>query len=280
MISQKITKKTPSQGKKFINDDVIAQAFEALQLEHNRKSEENYDLYEMSSNPFLYLNVMLSSLPSTINIRPVKISLKSSIYGKEFNTQIMLILTNEAYAKYKNFLKGSLENIHIISYDKVTKNFPSFTDKRNLLKKYELFFCDSHVYPLLKKALGRAFYERKRYPFAITFDDQIETDNVKEHIQEKIKDCLVECTYFYQGNGPEYSIKFARMKNFTVAQILSNAKIAFKGLFNILAERGITLKDVRRIIIKTEKSESLPIYSYLKPSEKKIIKELREEKVI
>lgn len=51
----------------------------------------------------------------------------------------------------------------VIGYDKLLKNYQRYEQKRDLCKEFELFFCDYRVYDLLRKPLGKVFYDRKKY---------------------------------------------------------------------------------------------------------------------
>ena len=50
-----------------------------------------------------------------------------------------------------------------VGYDRAKKHFRNNKDKLKLLNANDLFFCDWKIYNLLRKPLGKLFYERKRY---------------------------------------------------------------------------------------------------------------------
>lgn len=49
-----------------------------------------------------------------------------------------------------------------IGYDKAKKHYRNNLDKLRLLNENDLFFCDWKIYNLLRKPLGKLFYEKKR----------------------------------------------------------------------------------------------------------------------
>lgn len=55
----------------------------------------------------------------------------------------------------------------VIGYTKLNKKFPTYKDKHKLFYAYDLFFCDYKIYDLLRKPLGKVFYERKKIPYPI-----------------------------------------------------------------------------------------------------------------
>lgn len=52
----------------------------------------------------------------------------------------------------------------VIGISKLKKNFKQFKDKRALLNDYDLFLADLRVYKMLPEALGKEFYQKKKYP--------------------------------------------------------------------------------------------------------------------
>lgn len=274
MRDKKIAKKVSANRRKVIDEQLLAKAFDLILQEHRSNPAQSYDLFEMSSNPFLHLNVIVSQLPKKVDIRPVRIPLKHSIYSKNHNTRVLLILTNEMYDSRGKELKNALPNVTITSYHKVTHNYPEFSNKRDLLKSYDLFFCDQRVYSLLKKALGRGFYDRKKYPYPISLSCLESSTSFAPDLEAKLASSITNVTFFYQGNGPEYSIKFARLLGMSASQVCENAQAAFRGLIEALMERGLKLSDVRRVVVKGDKSDSFPLYSHLKPHELSAFREI------
>lgn len=51
----------------------------------------------------------------------------------------------------------------VIGYERLKKNYQQVKDKLSLLSQNDLFFCDWKVYNLLRKPLGKLFYEKKKY---------------------------------------------------------------------------------------------------------------------
>ena len=59
----------------------------------------------------------------------------------------------------------------VIGYEQIKKNYQQLKDKRALLEANDLFFCDWKLYNLLRKPLGKLFYEKKKFPYPIDCDD-------------------------------------------------------------------------------------------------------------
>lgn len=154
----------------------------------------------------------------------------------------------------------------VIGYDKVQNNYKRYENKRDLCKEYDLFFCDYRIYDILRKPLGKIFYDRKKYPFPIDCQEAPEysgSDNYEQYLNS-----LSESTYFVQGNGPNYTLKAARI-TMDKKQVLANVKTCISKLVAHMLNAGdLEPTNVRRICLKTFDSPSLPVYSYLTEREK------------
>jgi hypothetical protein len=49
-----------------------------------------------------------------------------------------------------------------IGYDRAKKHYRNNKEKLKLLNANDLFFCDWKIYNLLRKPLGKLFYEKKK----------------------------------------------------------------------------------------------------------------------
>ena len=132
-----------------------------------------------------------------------------------------------------------------------------------------------------KKQLGTHFYRQKKYPYPV--DLGLSTDANSEKVEKKIMAEVLEGlisnkTYFVQGNGPEYAVKIGRTKDFSGEGFFKNAKKALKGILACLIERGLKLSNLRRVAVKSDKTESFPIFSHLNAAEKKSMKRVLAKK--
>ena len=90
---------------------------------------------------------------------------------------------------------------------------------------------------------------------------------------EVLNELTNKSTYFYQGNGPEYTLKIGRLSHdMDKKQIVKNIRTATKFLLKHLLSQGLKIKFIRRISLKLGQSESFPIYSYLTPKEKQYMR--------
>ena len=85
------------------------------------------------------------------------------IYGEKYFTKYCVIAKDPS-REYKDKIQNlSIPCIaKVIGYSKLTKDFKTYNDKRNLCKDYDGFFCDYRIYDLLRKPLGKFFYDRNK----------------------------------------------------------------------------------------------------------------------
>lgn len=75
----------------------------------------------------------------------------------------------------------------------------SFTQKRELLAKYDVFMADDRILPMLTKALGSKFFEKKKQPIPIRLTRE-------EALPFAVQKCL-RGTFMYLGSGTCLTVK-------------------------------------------------------------------------
>jgi len=210
-LKKKILKKVKDQVK--LDKNQIKQAIEILQglSSKDKKKTELLD----SDDGFIYIEVVLNKLPDEYSMRPVQIKLPVPIYSDDFMTRACIV-SKDPQRDYKNKIAGlDIPCIaKVIGYTKLQRNYQQFEDKRKLCKDFDLFFCDYKIYDLLRKPLGKFFYDHKKIPFPIDCEgvpaylSSMGADNVTDY--EGYLNHLMHYTYFVQNNGPNYALKVAR----------------------------------------------------------------------
>lgn len=211
---------------------------------------------------FIYVNILLGEVPLMFSPRPQQIAIPNPIYSAKKDTRALLIV-KDPVADFKQVIEDM--NIpciaEVMGYETLMKDFGQFKDKRELFNTYDLFFADMRVYRMLPKCLGRKFYEGKKYPYPTKFH-KLETSELEEHLNS-----LTAATYFYQGNGPNYTVKVART-DMKPAQIVENIVKAVPQVVGLVtAKGGIKPEKVQSISIKTATSVDLPFYNSIAKEE-------------
>lgn len=263
-------KKIQKQKKSAFDKKNILKAIKLLKKLSLDTKNNSKDLFELSKQPFLYLNFLVNKLPEVEKKGIRQIKLQNGIYGKNYNSKFLFILSNELFDNNEEELED-IENWTFIKYEDLKKNNTEYKDKRELLKSYDLFFCERRISPLLKSVLGKNFYLKKKFPFPVFLDDIVEEKKINlEKLQNELENLSSFSTYLHIGNGAEFSMKIARMENSKDLDNLKNVLFGIKNVFGLFKEYGVSKNNFRRIFLKGESTESLPIYSYLSPEEKRV----------
>ena len=125
----------------------------------------------------------------------------------------------------------------------------TYEQRRLLLDKYDIFFTDDRILPMLSKAIGTKFFTKKKQPIPIKLGRT-------EALPFVIQKCL-KSTYMYLSSGTCITIKVGHTG-------MSSDKL----LDNIIAVcESVPMKvprkwcNVRSISIKTVDSVALPVYN-------------------
>ena len=255
----------------------LQEAIKILTTYSLKKQSKSKDIMTLSKVPFLYVNMVVRKLPEVINITPSQIEVSNALYGKEYSSKHCFIVSNEFKKTYKEQLDNfKKQGWKFLSYEKLTKNYKSFSQKQALSKFYDLFLCERSVYMLLKAHLGRNFYRSKKYPFPVELSECVKTDKTldSDKFEKLLTKSSLKSTYFIQGNGPEYSIKSTRIVEGQYDKMIQNICESIEGIYSDLKSKGMCKSSIRRIALRGEDTDSLPIYSNLTEDEIKSIKQI------
>jgi hypothetical protein len=76
-----------------------------------------------------------------------------------------------------------------VGYERAKKHFRNNKEKLKLLNANDLFFCDWKIYNLLRKPLGKLFYEKKRYH--LVYIDILSQSIVKKYLKNSRKSSVL-----------------------------------------------------------------------------------------
>ena len=82
-----------------------------------------------------------------------------------------------------------------------------------------------------------------------------------------LEDLRENSTYLHIGNGAELTVKIGRLNTNENLDIVKNILRVVKELLILFKELGLSKTNIRRIYLKTEKSESLPVFTQLSEEE-------------
>lgn len=270
----KISKESDS----VLDKKQVLSAIKAIKTIYDSQKSSTKNLFELTKNPYIYMNFIVNKLPEVPHYKDVKLELPNSVHGSEFEGRFLFIVTNEFKAANKQVLSELKGNWKFIKYEKVKLEFKEYKDKRGLLNNYDLFFCDKALITSLKKSLGTKFFERKKYPSPVDLTTFKEKTVEKGEFSELLNTLTSKTTYMHLGQGTEFSVKIGRAEKMSDIDVLKNAVAAFKEIVRVFKQLDLSVSNIRRIVVRGEQSESLPVYSYLTEEEKKMLKQSLKRK--
>lgn len=196
-----------------------------------------------------------------------------SIYSPDYFTKCAVLVKNPVEAFRERVEKLEIPCIgKAIGYTELVKEYNRFEEKRKLCREFDLFFCDYRIYDLMRKPLGKVFYDRKKFPFPIDCENAPAYSGCTT-FEEYLNSLTKQTSYFIQGNGPNYTLRVARV-TMNVATIVKNVLGGVPNLIAHILQAGeLEPSAVRRISLKTATSPSLPVASFVSEAEKGLLKQ-------
>ena len=259
--------------KLIIDEKLLSQATKCLKQLLNQKSEAESNILFRKDEESLQINFTFGNLPESFSLRPVVIPVPVESKARR---RVCLIIRDPAEDWLNldiNFDNESDLEVNVITYASLKQEYFQYEQRRNLLKQFDVFLCDNHIYMMLKKILGKAFYDTKKYPFGITIDKKKENSNTtKELILNAARN-----TMFYMSNGPNYTIKAGYVEE-EESKLLPKIKTALIHTLANILKWGVEFTQLKGISLKFTNSIELPIFNQLSSEEIKAGRELTKEK--
>lgn len=254
-----------------VNDTQIKQAVACLKTILNKMIESESNIFQRKENESVYVNFSFSGLPASFSVRPVILPVKIESTTKR---KVCLIIKDPAQIWIGlniNFEDHPELDVMVIPLSELKLEYAMFEQKRNLLKQFDTFICDTTIYMHLKKTLGREFYDSKKYPINVKINSQIDPKKIKADIIDAASNYL-----FYMSKGPNYSVKaaFAVEKD---TEIVKKVQAAIVHTLSHILKWDVELESLKSISLKLTNSIELPIFNNLTKEEIQIAKEVLKE---
>lgn len=263
-------------NKLSLNKELLLNAVKCLKQILTKNYENETNVFKRKDEENLLINFTFSNLPLTYSLRPNIIPIKINNKSKR---KACLIIRDPVESWNK--LNISFDNnkdltVDIIPMSELKLEYERFENKRNLLKRFDVFLCDNHIYHNLKKLLGRDFYDEKKYPIGITINYNSKDDKELALSSLNAKNEIIKASthyLFYMSNGPNYTVKAGFVEDDN-EELINNIIIASKHTLANILKWGVEYEHLKSITIKCNDSLELPIFNQLTEEEIKAGKEL------
>mmetsp|Transcript_17072 Transcript_17072/g.66499 ORF Transcript_17072/g.66499 Transcript_17072/m.66499 type:complete len:300 (+) Transcript_17072:20-919(+) len=227
----------------------VKKAVVALQkhLAIKAKSADNRSLFDDAE--FLYVQVMLLTVPIKARTKPISVQLPNPIYDAD-ETEVC-VFTKDPQKDFRELFQEHDIKAKVIGLSKLRANYKTFEARRKLCGSYDLFLADARVTRMLPKLLGKPFFAKKRQPVPIDLTNP-------KRIQEQIDDAL-KSTSMFLGYGPCLCVRIAR-SDFTTEQVTDNI---CQGVEFMTTKFKNGWGSVQSVHLKSQESVALPIFNQL-----------------
>ena len=140
----------------------------------------------------------------------------------------------------------------VLAVGKLKKNYHEFEKRRELVNRYDAFFCDDRVVTMMPKLCGKVFFERKKLPVPVRVSGS-SIAVAKE--MNKARDS----TYMIIGAGQTISIRIGK-NTMTPQQITDNVYAVLSTAIDAIPKKW---KAVGSLYIQATGTVALPIYKKL-----------------
>jgi ribosome biogenesis protein UTP30 len=234
---EKVLNEVNSNINKLANVSQISKAVSCIKkyIKSSFDAKHSLDILSSESESFIYLNFVLGKVPVKYSLRPTTINLTNPLYTNNKDTTRVCLIVKDPRSAIKDLNIEFPFKVKIIDIEKLKLKYSRFNERRDLIKEYDIFLCDYKVYFLLKKLLGKPFYDAKKYPIPTKINP-----SDKNSILQEVSSKATTGTTFYMSNGPNYTLKIGRLTQ-TEKEIEENVKDAIKNTLPHLLKWGLDL---------------------------------------
>ena len=145
----------------------------------------------------------------------------------------------------------TIEGIHkVLAMSKLRTSYKQFKDRRELRDRFDDFYCDDRVVPMLGKLLGKSFFDRKRQPISVR------VTRGPESLRQQLRKAD-SCARFVLKEGTCAALVCATT-DLDEKDIVENAVAACDGLVNCVPKKW---RNVQSVVLKLPDSASLPVFA-------------------
>ena len=154
----------------------------------------------------------------------------------------------------------AIDGIHkVLAMSKLRTSYKQYKDRRELRDRFDDFYCDDRVVPMLGKLLGKSFFDRKRQPISVR------VTRGPESLREQLRKAD-SCARFVLKEGTCVALVCATT-DLNEKEIVENAVAACDGLVNCVPKKW---RNVQSVVLKLPDSASLPVFTgALEPAKRK-----------
>lgn len=188
----------------------------------------------------MYLSIAHSPLPHTL-------------LNPEDGIEICVISKDPTDELKEKLLSTPVAGItKVLAVGKLKKNYHEFGKRRELVNRYDAFFCDDRVVTMMPKLCGKVFFDRKKLPVPVRV-----TGSAAVVAKEITK--ARDSTYMIVGAGQTIAVRIGK-NNMTPQQITDNVYAVLSTAIDNIPKKW---KAVGSLYLQATGTVALPLYKVL-----------------
>ncbi len=246
----------------MVDPTLLNKAIAAL-LKHHKENDNSNSL--LGNDLPVHVQFTLDRIPEATSSKPTRVEIPHPLHkvlnegeseeGLE-EVEVCLIVKDEAKENVKEMIEKFPEYMStikkVLTLTSLRKKYTQYKDRRELLKRYDIFLADDRILPMLGKALGKNFFQEKKQPVPIKLTRQ-------EALPYAVKKCL-RSTFLWISPGTCVSIK-AGNTAMPLEHLVKNVEAILENGVRHIPRKW---SNVAAINIKTSQSVALPVYNKTK----------------
>lgn len=257
-----------------VDGSLTERALRAL-LKHHESSSDDQQL--LGNDLDVQVQFSLARIPGKASAKPIRVEIPHSLVsvgGDGDDTslqdaQVCIIVKEESKPWVQEMIERFPNELgcikKVLGLQSLRTKHKSFSQRRELLARFDVFFADDRILPMLTKALGGKFFEKKKQPIPIALTRK---EALPFAVQKNLKS-----TFMFLSAGTCVTVK-AGNTGMDATKLLENIQSIAQVVPGKVPRKWA---NIRSVSIKTSASVALPIYNKTPQELEEIMRLAQEE---
>lgn len=258
-----------------VDDSLTERALRAL-LKHHESSSDDQQL--LGNDLDVQVQFSLARIPGKASAKPIRVEIPHPLVnvgssdGGDISlqdVQVCIIVKEESKPWVQEMIECFPKELgcikKVLGLQSLRTKHKSFSQRRELLARFDIFFADDRILPMLTKALGGKFFEKKKQPIPIALTRK---EALPFAVQKNLKS-----TFMFLSAGTCVTVK-AGNTGMSESKLLENIQSIAQVVPDKVPKKW---SNIRSVSIKTSNSVALPIYNKTPQELEEIMRLAKEE---
>lgn len=257
-----------------VDDSLTERALRAL-LKHHESSSDDQQL--LGNDLDVQVQFSLARIPGKASAKPIRVEIPHPLVNVGSSdgdislqdAQVCIIVKEESKPWVQDMIERFPKELgcvkKVLGLQSLRTKHKSFSQRRELLARFDIFFADDRILPMLTKALGGKFFEKKKQPIPIALTRK---EALPFAVQKNLKS-----TFMFLSAGTCVTVK-AGNTGMSETKLLENIQSIAQVVPDKVPKKW---SNIRSVSIKTSNSVALPIYNKTPQELEEIMRLAKEE---